>query len=459
MPDPSDPQATTAPRAPWAMTSLAVVGVCAFMAVFITVGADCYWVVAMGQHIAAHGVPDGIPFAAAPTQGWPNVLVLAQLLMAGVHAGGQAALPVAQIVVNALALCLLAVGARREGASDRATALVMVLVGLGALASLAVVRLQFFSPVPFALLLLLLRSQDRAPSRWIWLLPALVAVWSNLHGAVLLGVAVAGTYLVFGRLRTRPGETVLVGLATLAALLVTPVGLRTIPYYLGVFENEAAKRASGLWARPSLSNPFDVMMVLAAVVLLVALVRRRPRLWECVALAGLTVGTLMAARHGVWLLMAAAAPAAVALTKTPRAAGGPTRARMPVLATIGAAFALSLVLILPRGDAVVAADPGLARSVAGQVGDRVVLAPEPLAESLALEGVTVWAADPIDAFAPEDQRAFLDFIDGGDEAMRAVDGSDAVVVEDDSDAAELMAPLTAFESSPLTDGWTLYLRR
>ena len=132
-------------------------------------------------------------------------------------------------------------------------------------------------------------------------------------------------------------ETVLVGVATLAALLVTPVGLRTIPYYLGVFDNEAAKRATGLWARPSLSNPFDVMMILAAVVLLVAIVRRPPRLWECVALAGLTVGTLMAARHGVWLLMAAAAPAAVALTqdatgpsvvrREPDAGGGHDRGR------------------------------------------------------------------------------------------------------------------------------------
>ena len=78
----------------------------------------------------------------------------------------------------------------------------------------------------------------------------------------------------------------------------------------------------------------------------------------------------------------------------------------------------------------------------------MVLAPEPLAESLALEGVTVWAADPIDAFAPEDQRAFLDFLDGGDEAMRAVDGSDAVVVEDDSDAAELMAGADRFRGQP-----------
>jgi hypothetical protein len=457
--DLSETEARPTQRSSWALTGLAVVSVCAFMALYVTVGADCYWVVAMGRHVAAHGVPDGIPFAEAPTEGWPNALVLAQLALAGVHEGGQAALPLAQILVDAVALCLLAVGARRAGASDRATAIVIVLVGIGALASLAVVRLQIFSPVPFALLLLLLRSEDRAPSRWIWLLPLLVAVWSNLHGAVLLGVAVAGTYLVLGRLLVRPLETVLVGLATLAALLVTPVGLRTVPYYLGVFENEAAKRATGLWARPSISNPFDVLMVLAAVVLLAAICWRPPRLWECIALAGLTVGTLMASRHGVWLLMTAAAPAAAALSRAPRGTAGSAGGWKPVLVTVAATVGLSAMLILPRGDALLAADPALAREVADQVGDRVVLAPEPLAESLALEGVTVWAADPIDAFAPEDQRAFVDFLDGGDEALRAVNASDAVVVENDSDAADLMATQSGFDSRPLNDGWTLYLRQ
>jgi hypothetical protein len=120
---------------------------------------------------------------------------------------------------------------------------------------------------------------------------------------------------------------------------------------------------------------------------------------------------------------------------------------------------VSVVLVLPRGDQVLPADPSLVEAVTDRVGDRVVLAPEPLAESLAVAGVTVWAADPIDAFAPEDQRAFLDFLEGGDEAVRAVDGSNAVVVEDDSDAAELMASQEGFESSPLMEGWTLYLRR
>ena len=45
--DLSETEARPAQRSSWALTGLAVVSVCAFMALYITVGADCYWVVAM----------------------------------------------------------------------------------------------------------------------------------------------------------------------------------------------------------------------------------------------------------------------------------------------------------------------------------------------------------------------------------------------------------------------------
>ena len=50
-------------------------------------------------------------------------------------------------------------------------------------------------------------AEARAPSRRIWLLVPLLALWGNLHGAVLTGAAVAGAYLVFERSRRRPGES------------------------------------------------------------------------------------------------------------------------------------------------------------------------------------------------------------------------------------------------------------
>ena len=448
-------------RVSWLMTGTVVVALSVFLSLFVIVGADCYWLVALGDDIAEHGrVPVGIPFAAARSDDWPNVLVLAQLILAGIHSLGGAALPITQIVVDAAALLLLALGARRAGASDRATAVVLVLVAFGSLASLAIVRLQVLSLVPFAVLLLLLREDERSPGRRIWLVPALVALWTNLHGAVLLGVAVTGAYLLFSRLRVRPAETVAVGVATVLALLVTPVGLRTVDYYLGVMENEAAVRGTGLWARPTLSNPFDVLMIVAGALLLVLALRRRQRVWEYVVLLGLAVGTLTAARHGVWLLMAATTPAALTLTRRRRAVGADRDAslRGPVVALLASAVVAAAV-VLPRGDDVLPAEPDLVDAVADRVGDRVVLAPEPLAESLAVAGVTVWAADPIDAFDHDVQRAFLDFLDGGPDATRAVAASDAVVVEEGSEAEELMASQDGFDSEPLVDGWVLHVRR
>lgn len=437
-----------------------MVAVAAFVAYFIRVGADCYWIVALGDHIIDEGqVPRGLPFAAAPTEDWPNAVVLAELIMSLVHRLGPLALPLLQLAVDVIALYLVAVGARRLGASDRSSALVVLAVALGSLGSLGIVRLQVFSLVPFALLLLLLRSEAAQPSRRIWALPLLVAVWTNFHGAVLLGVAVAGAYLLFSRLRIRTGETLAVGASTLVAVLATPVGWRTAVYYQGVLENEAAQRSEGLWAAPSLSNPFDVMMGLAALVLLALALRRRLPPWEYVALLGLTVGTAMAARHGVWLLMAASGPAAVALSSRrgrSETSASPSRLReaLQVLIAVGVCGAV----LVPRGDSVLPADPDLVEAVVEAAGDRVVLAPEPLVESLALEGAVVWVADPIDAFDHDVQIAYLDFLDGEGRAADAVAEADLVVVAEGSDAADLMSGQPGFRVSELPENYELYVR-
>jgi hypothetical protein len=445
----------------WQWTGLCLTAVAAVLALFVRVGADCYWVVALGDYVIEQGhVPRGLPFAAAPTEDWPNVVVLAEVILSLIHRLGPLALPFTQLAVDVVTLYLVAVGARRLGASDRGSAIVVLAVALGSLSSLVIVRLQIFSLVPFALLLLLLRSEAIRPSRRIWALPLLVAVWTNLHGAVLLGVAVAGAYLLFSRLRIRPRETVAVGVATLVAVLATPVGWRTVAYYQGVLDNEAARRSEGLWAAPSLSNPFDVILGLAALLLLGFALRRRLPMWEYVVLLGLVVGTVMAARHGLWLLMAASAPAAVALSSRADRSESPLmELRLKDMAPLLLAVGLGGVVLMPRGDSVLPADPDVVEAVVSAAGDRVVLAPEPLAESLALGGGVVWVADPVDAFDHDDQVAYLDFIAGEGRAADAVAEVDLVVVEEGSDAADLVADLPGFRVSELPGDFELYSRK
>ena len=168
--------------------------------------------------------------------------------------------------------------------------------------ALVIVRAQTYSLAMFAVLVALVMSQARRPDRRIWWVVPVVVLWANMHGAVLLGVCVLGAYLLFDRLRIRPWENVAVGSASLLAVCVTPQLWKTPNYYISVFNNVSAQRGEGLWARPSLSSPFDVLMLLVGAVMLVAVWRRRRGVWEYVALIGLCLATASAARHGVWLL-------------------------------------------------------------------------------------------------------------------------------------------------------------
>jgi hypothetical protein len=446
---------------PWAATWLSIVGLLAFVTAFVRVGADCYWLVALGHEILDSGsIPDGLPFAEAPTSNWPNVVVVAELLFAAAHTLGPVALPGIQLVIDAALLALLALGARRLGASDRTTAFVLLLVAIGALTSLVIVRAQMLSLAPFAALLLILRAEAQQASRRAWLLPPLFALWGNLHGAVLVGVAVAGCYLLLNRLLGRLWETMALGLLSLAALLLTPAGPSTIAYYVGVFNNEAARRGSDMWARLDLSKPFDLLLILSAVLLIALAARRRRQLWEYAALLGLGVGTLMAARHGVWLLLFLAAPAAAGATRTKRdVVDGEAHLRWPFYIATGTSVVLAVVtLSLTRSAEVSPVDRSLVSAVVQTAAGRVVLAPEPLAESLAIEGVRVWASDPIDAFSSEDQIAFLDFLSGGPHAARAIEASELVVAEESSISARRIEATREFVAIHRVGAWVIYVR-
>jgi hypothetical protein len=84
-------------------------------------------------------------------------------------------------------------------------------------------------------------------------------------------------------------------------------------------------------------------------------------------------------------------------------------------------------------------------------GRQVVLAPEPLAEDLAAAGVAVWVSNPIDAFRPEDQAAYLDVWLGRDSGRRAIEASDVVVAQLGSPALTLAGSTGCIEVGRATD--------
>ena len=446
---------------PWRWTLVAVVSTTGFVACFVAVGGDWDWLVALGDHVRAAGrVPDGVPFAVADTSGWHNVPVLAELSASVLH-GVDPVVPVlAHLAAMVATVLVLAVAARARGASDARVASAVAMLVLGGLATFAVVRAQSYSMVLFASMVALVCSQARRPDRQIWWAVPLVVLWANLHGAALLGVCVLGAYLLVQRTRTHLLQSVAVGGASLLALCLTPELWRTPLYYAEVFDNVSAQRGEGLWARPSPDMPFDVVMVAAALVLLGAFLRHRRPLWEYVAVAGLCLATASAARHGVWLLCLL-----VVLSAGPRRGDvphhpAPGRARPGASLVVGAlARAVALPLALARGEAVLGERSSTVREVVATAGGKVVLAPAPLSEALAVSGVRLWATNPLDAFTHRDQAAYLDFLDGAAGARAAVDAVDVVVARDGSAQAALVEDDGAFTAVACGADWVCFVRR
>ncbi|GAA1992046.1 hypothetical protein GCM10009817_37740 [Terrabacter lapilli] len=410
-------------------------GLVAVIASAVTiVGSDTLWLPALGSRIRDNWtIPSGIPFAAASSGDWVNTTVLGQLVFSGAYSAGSIGVVVAQALAVLCTLLALARDALRRGARPTMTSLVIIAVSVGAAASLFITRAQMLSLLPFGLLLVLLRRQHERPTAGIWWAALLIALWGNLHGAVLVGEAVLGCYLLFSRLRRTPTTAVAVGAASLAATCLNP-GLLSAPrYYLGVVSGAATDDESGMWSRLSLSNPFDVLLIVVAVVLAVAALRRRAALWEWAAGVGLLVATLSAARHGVWLLLFLAVPAALGASLRQKDPLGMSNTAQAIPGGVGVAMILVSAAVLSLRAPYFHASDAASALIARTAHQQVVLAPEPLAESLAAEGATVWASNPLDAFEPSDQRSYLAFLRGDAAgARRALEGSELVVAEQGS---------------------------
>jgi hypothetical protein len=417
------------------------------------IGADARWLAALGDVIAHRGsVPAGIPFASAPTSHWPNALVLAELAFGGLeHAFGNRGLLLAQLVAVAGALIVLARDARAGGAEAPGVCVALLIAALGAASSLVIVRVQLFSLLLFPVLVALLRAQARRPTRAIWLVVPLLALWANLHGAVLLGLAVTFAYLGFSRLRPRPAETVAVGAASLAALCLTPALLSTPAYYHGLLTNLAASRGEGMWASLSLTSPLDLLLLLAAVALIAFLRRSRAMRWELLVALALAALSVQGSRNGVWLLIFLAPLAARTIVP---------RRTWTVLAPVALAASVAAIAFgVARGPHAAAASPSLLAGALSLAHGTPVLAEDQLAEQVALAGGHIWAGDPIDAFPHAVQATYLDWIDGTRPGRRALCAQVRVVlVWRDSPAQHLTATTRGFRLVATSPTTALYAR-
>jgi hypothetical protein len=440
-------------RLTWLAVALGA-GACALLG---SIGADARWLAALGGTILERGsIPSGVPYAAAPSVDWVNVPVLGELVFHALQVvGGDRGFLVAQLIAVTAALTLLALGMRALGASDAASAVVLMLVFFAAIPSFIIVRAQLFSLVLFCAALLLLRAESRRPSRRVWLLVPLIVLWANLHGGVLVGLAIAAAYLVLERARREPVVAASVLVACCAALFLTPALLDSGHYYLGVLRSEAAQRGEGLWAPLSIGKPFDVLFIVLAIPLLVFAFRSGSRVWELASIAAFAGLTLHAGRNSVWLLCFIAAPAAHGLGKRYLRDFSVSPRTLVLCAWVPAAFLVLGVLQTPQQ---YGAGERVRSEAARLAAGKPILADGIDAEQLALDGRRVWIANPLDAFSRRDQRLYLDWLDANPAGDALLRDATAVVVARGSKPQQRLDRDRSFRRAALDARAAIYVR-
>jgi hypothetical protein len=279
---------------------------------------DFWWHLRTGQVIlATHRIPtvDLFTFSRAGMP-WMNQSWLTQIALYELYIrGGEPlvifahALAIAASYALLLALCLmLTAGSARAAALATFAAMALGMFEWG-------LRPQTASFPCFALLLWLLLTAQPGTGRQIWLLPVLFALWSNLHGAFVFGLAFLMIYVashvikdVWQQRRVTAGSSRLLVVAVLCILAVSlsPAGpLGMTRYVLGFAQSNATLNLNQEFL-PLNVRELPGQILLAAILTFVVLLYRRRNGLPVEALPALAlfgVGSLYAQRTLPWFGM------------------------------------------------------------------------------------------------------------------------------------------------------------
>ena len=225
--------------------------------------------------------------------------------------GGFTALRLLPALAAAANFMLLYAIARRLTGKELAATLATVCFFVPLLSSFTL-RPQIFTFLCFSTYLLVLVEFKYARStRLLWLLPVLMLAWVNLHGAFMLGIALLATFItcewgngwlfpVRHSRSTQPlGLLCTVMLATIAATLLNPQGLRILLYPFETVAMEASKGLIAEWQSPDFHQTLPRISLAGIFGWFIAAVyaRRKPDLTELLLPLLMIVAGLSAWRH------------------------------------------------------------------------------------------------------------------------------------------------------------------
>jgi hypothetical protein len=347
----------------WAFACLA--GVFIRLCRVVVTPHDFWWHVRVGKWILEHGyVPDHDLFsftrAGAPYGHvlWWLADVMLYLLM---HVGGLAlVIFFCAIVITSAYGALLRLNLKAGGDLRWAATATLLAAGVG-MSSWAI-RPQVLS-FPLFVLTLWLIEKHRAASveqerrlsfpRSTWLLPPLFALWANLHGGFVVGLALLALYemtSLWEWSRRRSGlPTALVAVAALsvAATVLTPAGPRTLQYALGVLSHPAVRELTMEWMPPTLGTLAGQLFFGFVIVWLISLAagRYRPSVHEYARYVLFGGMALLAVRNVSWFGFVAAPSLAAALSRRTANRTAMSTGKRPDRLGVNCALAIILVII------------------------------------------------------------------------------------------------------------------
>ena len=202
------------------------------------------------------------------------------------------------------ALCVRAAGSVRMGA------LVAFAAAIGGYVNM---RPQNFSFVLFSYYYWILVCYRTRRRDWVWMLPLLMIIWVNLHGAFVLGIALVGLYLASESVRRiiDPARTdalttgelrklLFVFVLCIAATFMSPELFKVYDYVQGVM---AYQQFVAEWQPPKIDDALGILAFygpLFAGILVFTYARVKPNLTDIAVFLAFAVLGLKSLRNAAW---------------------------------------------------------------------------------------------------------------------------------------------------------------
>lgn len=249
------------------------------------VDSDFWWHLRTGKLVLSSGIPRTDVFSwSVPGTNWVAHEWLSEVTIYAVQSTfGYAGNVLLFGLAAAGALGLMYLLGRRAGSGTRVLVLLMLLSTV-LLSFFITPRPQVFTWLLFAVFVYLLHRHDEGDRVPLWVLPLLMALWSNLHLGFVYGLMVVGIWCVarvYERLRGRDVDlrapaAVLAG--CFVAAMLNPRGPAIYSYVFNyAFQGDLERSVIQEWQRPYFGQLVAWPLLAASLLMVCALLTRRVR--------------------------------------------------------------------------------------------------------------------------------------------------------------------------------------